>query len=93
MRKLQEDLITKRVICNMKLGQGEEPHLIFRNVQLSHFGNFGICIQNFAENAIYVCQHRTQSQTVAAAVAVAVAVAVGFEAMSGKCNATLIGRS
>lgn len=33
------------------------------------------------------------SQTVAAAVAVAVAVAVGFEAMSGKCNATLIGRS
>lgn len=48
MRKLQEHLITKRVICNMKLGQREEPHLIYRNVQLSHFGNFGICIQNFA---------------------------------------------
>lgn len=73
----------------MKLGQRENPHLIYRNVQLSRFGNFGICIQNFAENAIYVCQPRTQSQTVA----VAVAVAVGFEAMSGKCNATLIGRS
>lgn len=77
----------------MKLDQREEPHLIYRNVQHSHFGKFGNCIQNWAENAIYVCQHRTQSQTVAAAVAVAVAVAVGFEAMSGKCNATLIGRS
>lgn len=48
MRKLQEHLITKRVICNKKLDQRENTHLIFRNVQLSHFGNFGICIQNFA---------------------------------------------
>lgn len=92
-KKFQEHLITERVIWNMKLGQREDPHVIYRNAQLSHFGNFGICIQNLAENAIYVCQPRTQSQTVAAAVAVAVAVAVGFEAMSGKCNATLIGRS